>query len=194
MSDIVKLWTELKQLMENPDPKERGITQTLSSGKPIQHDQYARFVELSRDIGYDLSGLIREPKRTPEQEAENIKAVEVAKARCDSYVSPFQKFINEMMAQYVKDNDLSKELLDGETETYRIKYNETEKNYRYDSNVVELPTALLDHVGSEYEPDALLGYLIEQIEQSGNTYEYFDDMEAYDSEVLESSIEYEKEE
>lgn len=193
INNMVKLWAELKTLMENPDPKNRGVTQALLSGRIVYTEQYSKFSQLTRDIGYELVSLARSRPLTPEEKAENEKAEAEAKARRDAYVSSLQQFVNNVMAEYVKERGLSEELLGGGTQEFRFKYYETERNYRSDSEVVKLPVALLRHFEqADEEADILPGWLVDQISSSGEEYELFNDIESCDSELVESTIEFDK--
>ena len=194
INTVVKAWAELKLLMENPDRKNRGITQALLSGRAVWYEQRAEVSELARTIDVALLELAQNRPLTAEEQAAQTKFYEESaaaeKVRRSNYVSPFQEWINEQMAEYIKTNALSEKLLEGDVQCVRFSYNETERAYRSDSNEAQLPVALVDHFGEYGTDGSLPDWLVNQISESSDTYELFDSMETYDSETMHSDIEH----
>jgi len=195
INTVVKAWAELKLLMENPDRKSPGITQALLSGRPIWHEQRAEVSELASTIDVALLELAQNRPLTTEEQAAQTKfyeeSVAAEKVRCSNYVSPFQEWINERMAEYIKTNSLSEDLLEGDVQCVRFQYNEVEKCYRYDSNEASLPIALVEHYTENGTDGSLMEWLVNQISESGDTYELFSDIETCDSDIMESNVEWE---
>ena len=195
INTVVKAWAELKLLMENPDLKSLGITQALLSGRPIWYEQRAEVSELARTIDVALLALAQNRPLTAEEQAARTKFYEESaaaeKVRRSNYVSPFQEWINERMAEYIKTNSLSEDLLEGDVQCVRFQYNEVEKCYRYDSNEASLPIALVEHYAENGTDGSLMKWLVNQISERGDTYGLFSDIETHDSEVMDSNVEWE---
>jgi hypothetical protein len=196
INNVVKAWAKLKLLMENPDLKNRGITQALLSGRPIWYEQRAEVSELARTIDVALLELAQNRPLTTEEQAAQTKfyeeSVAAEKVRCSNYVSPFQEWINERMAEYIKTNSLSEDLLEGDVQCVRFQYNEVVKCYGYDSNEALVPIALVLHHAENGTDGSLMKWLVNQISESGDTYGLFSDIETHDSHVMESNVEWEK--
>jgi len=193
INTVVKAWAELKLLMENPDRKSLGITQALLSGRAISREHTQEFSRLIYSMRNDLDELFREtPEELAAADARLVASREViAEVRAQQIrVSPFQEWINERMAEYIKTNALSEKLLEGDVQCVRFSYNETERAYRSDSNEAQLPVALVDHFGEYGTDGSLPDWLVNQISESSDTYELFDSMETYDSETMHSDIEH----
>jgi hypothetical protein len=194
INTVVKAWAELKLLMENPDLKNQGITQALLSGRPVWYEQRAEVSELARTIDIALLNLAQNRPFTTEEQAAQTKFYEESKAadkvRRSNYISPFQEWINERMAEYIKTNNLSQDMLEGDMQCVQFSCNETERAYRSDSNDAQLPVALIEHYAENGTDGSLPDWLVNQIMEAGNTYELFVNMEAYDSEFIVSEIEH----
>jgi len=194
INTVVKAWAELKLLMENPDRKSLGITQALLSGRAISREHTQEFSRLIYSMRNDLDELFREtPEELAAADARLVASREViAEVRAQQIrVSPFQEWINERMAEYIKTNSLSEDLLEGDVQCVRFKYNEVEKCYRYDSNEASLPIALVEHYTENGTDGSLMEWLVNQISESGDTYELFSDIETCDSDIMESNVEWE---
>ena len=57
--------------------------------------------------------------------------------------SPFQKFVDECLVEYVKKEGLSAELLAGEKVSFHFRYSEVNREYRSGYEEVDIPEALL---------------------------------------------------
>ena len=194
INNVVKAWAELKLLMENPDPKQRGITQALLSGRPVWYEQRRDVEQLARTIDIALLQLAQNRPLTAEEQAAQTKFHEESaaadKIRRSNYVSPFQEWINEKMAEYIKYNGLSEKLLEGDVQCVMFTYSEVEKAYRSDSNEAQLPIALIEHYAEKGTNESLPDWLVNQISESGGEYELFDNMETDDAETMCSEIEH----
>lgn len=187
INSIAKLWTELKQLMDQVDPRDRGIVTCLLSGRPITHAQYAAFETRARDLGYDLSSLVRAPKSTQPQPSPIEPVAESVKRR-----GSFQCSIDDLLREIVSDRQLNPAVLtDTEVVRVTLTYDETEVCWRSDSRDCELPKALVDAFEQNgLNVGDLMDAVVERINEHGS-YEYFDNPECHDSEVQKSDITYE---
>lgn len=198
IKNLNELWIKLKDLMEgNADTKYQGILPNFLKGRAVTQEQYTLFLNITRDIGFDIGGLVRNAKLSPAEQKAHDEAVAERQCRyeeqCAKHKSPIQEFVDDAMADYIKDNDLDPALLTGPSKEVMFKYYETVRDHRSDSNLVKLPAALMEHFDENGDIDERLPeWLVNRMNEHGDTYELFSDTESYDGETVDSNIEFEE--